>query len=538
MLKRMLALILCVVLLICAVPVTAGAATEDEHQRIRNQINNMYWRTISVSGVSSLRGYCGLMAGWELYFLGVTDIPVIFNGNEMYDVLSVSQYISEGYSQNLYPVSSYTLEEALNAVSCGGTRDAYNIMVGHQWTNTAAGQRYGHVTVIHAILDGKVYFTEGFVTPFNANPSQAMVCSIPEFAEYYNTWTRFEGLIHFGSGKQVQKTEYYGSRLYFASKRAEKLLAEPDANCTDTGRTVPAGERLFADYLYKNENGDLFYRVVENGKFYFVSAEHTELVCFDRTDITTENVTLPQQVKTGKDFALSGEIHTQNHLINGLSVKIRNEAGEVVYTAQVEKSGYMVDLSAKAVNNKVDISGLSAGSYTYEICCDLVNHYVKDGQVIGNVSCETVASSQFTVGDAVSGEQEEDTQQTLKDGWEYTDGNWYYYQNGAARIGWFCDNGIDYYFLENGAAATGWHTINGKARYFSETGAMRTGWMETQEGSYYLLSNGAVATGLKEISGTCYYFAENGLLAADTTVTHKGAAYQVDAGGIATPANV
>ena len=537
MLKRLLALMLCLVMLLCAVPVSADTVADGEEQRIRKQITNTYWKTLYASGVGSLRGYCGLMAGLELYYLGVTEVPITYNGNEMYDILSVCEYINEGYSRDLYPVSSYTLEEALNAVCCGGTRDVYNLMVGYQWTNTAAGQRYGHVTVIHAILDGTVYFTEGFSTPFNSNPSQAMVCSIPEFCNYYNAWTRFEGLIHFGSGNSGEDN-HYSSRLYFAANEEKKLLAEPDLQCENVGRSVPAGERLFADDLFENEAGDIFYRVVDDGKFYYVSADNTSVVCLDHTDLSATDIQLPQQMRKGKDFSLSGVIRSQNNQICGLVVQIRNESGEIVLTQKLEKNGYMVDLSTKLVNNRVDISSLPEGSYTYEICCDLVNHYVRDGQVIGEINSEMIASSQFTVGEVVSGEQtDSEEDEAVNDGWQLMDGSWYYYQNGSPRVGWFCDDGIDYYFLEDGAAATGWHTINGKARYFSETGAMRTGWMETEEGRFYLLSNGAAATGLKTIQGSIRYFGENGLLATDTTVTYQNTAYQVDANGIASPVN-
>ncbi len=538
MLKRILASMLCLILLLSGMPMGVTAATDEEHERIAQQISTVYYKTLSATGVSSLHGYCGMMAGYELYFLGVTGRPVTHNGNQMYDILSNSADICEGYVCERYPVSTYNLEEALNAVSNCGTRDVYNLMVGFQWTSTAAGSMYGHVTVIHAILDGIVYFTEGFITPFNADPSKAMICTIEEFADYYDSWTSFEGLIHFGSGNLVEGCDNFSCQLYVVSSVPKNLMSEASATSAVSGRTVAAGERLYANALCRNEDGELFYRVVEEGKESYISANNTKPVWFDCTDVSVSDIVLPQQVKPGKDFQLSGVIKSRYNMISSLVVQIRDASGEILLSTQMEKNGYMVDLSSNSVNTRVDISSLAEGSYTYEICCNLVNHYAMGDEAIGNVSCVTVASAEFVVGDVVPASMAKQinipVEETKPDGWQLEDGLWYYYQDGKAREGWFCDEGVDYYFLENGAAATGWQTINGKARYFSETGAMRIGWMETAEGVYYMLSNGAVVTGLKKIDGVWHYFDENGMMLKDSTVEYKGMAYIIDAEGIAT----
>lgn len=537
MLKRILAFMLCLVLLMPVVPMCASAATDEEHDRIRKQITNVYYKTLYASGTNDLHGYCGLMAGYELYFLGVTEIPITQNGNEMYDILSVTDRICDGFVRDLYPVSNYTLEEALNAVTSCGTRDAYNIMVGFQRTTTAAGSIYGHVTVIHAILDGVVYFTEGFSTPFNSDPSKAMVCTIEEFAKHYNKWTTFEGLIHFGSGNFVEGCSTYGAKLYVTPTAPVQLLSQPDALAEVAGRTVAVGERIYANALCRNEAGDLFYRVVEEGVTYYIHGENTKPVWFDYTDVTATNIDLPQQMRVGKDHQLSGAIKSSHNLISSLVVQIRDSHGDIILSTQIEKDGYMVDLSTNSVNVRVDISSLAEGSYTYEVCCNLVNHYAMGDQVIGNVSCVTVASQEFTVGEAILASMAKQAvvpaDQTQKNGWKLEDGKWYYYRNGDVRVGWFCDNGIDYYLLEDGAAATGWQIVNGKARYFSETGAMRTGWLKTEEGSYYMFSNGATAVGLKKIDNVWYYFLESGLLAGEMTFDYMGHSYGVDADGVA-----
>ena len=130
--KRILALMVCLVLVISLWPISTAAASEEEQERIRQQIREIYWKTLSATGMSSMHGYCGAMAGWELYYMGVTERAVTRNGNEMYDVLCTGEAICPGYQVQCYPASDYSLEEALNAITNQGTRDAYNIMVGFQ----------------------------------------------------------------------------------------------------------------------------------------------------------------------------------------------------------------------------------------------------------------------------------------------------------------------------------------------------------------------------------------------------------------------
>lgn len=538
MLKKLLAIFVSLAMFSCLLPLTAAAATEEEEQRIRNQIESVYWKTLSSTGKSSLHGYCGMMAGWELYHLGVTKTAVTQNGNEMYDVLSVSDKLNDGYSAELYPSSKYTIEEALNTITSCGTRDAYNIMVGFQWTNTAAGSLYGHVTVIHAVLDGIVYFTEGFTTPFNADPSQAMVCTIPEFAAYYNNWASFEGMIHFGNGGRVAGCDTYYCDLFVASDVAVSLLNYPDFEKAETVRTVASGERLHATALCQNFEGVLFYRVEENGREYFVPADQMKPVWFVYDTLTVTDLVLPEHVDKGDSFPLSGVIRSANTIYNAV-VEVTDEKGTVVMSVQMLKKSNMVDLSAQSVRTRADISGLAEGNYTYSVYCDITNHYGAGGLICENMKRVLVGSSSFTVGDAVPTAKSKSAMpvaakpRTSTNGWQYENGNWYFFENGGYRTGWFCYEGVDYYFLEDGTAATGWQNINGKDRYFSETGAMRTGWLRTDEGSYYMLSNGVPVSGLTTIGQSQYIFGEEGKLLTDTTVELDGSIYNVASDGTA-----
>lgn len=540
MLKKLLAILTVMMLLVCLLPVSTAAASAEEEQRIRDQIERTYWKTLSSSGRESLHGYCGVMAGWELYHLGVTKIPVTYNGNDMYDMLRISDQISEGYSAECYSASNYTIEQALNTITNYGTKDAYNIMVGFQWTSTAAGSLYGHVTIIHAVLNGNVYYTEGFVTPYGPNPSRAMVCTIAEFDDYYNSWARFEGMIHFGNGGRIAGCDAYACDLFVAAEAPAALLTLPDFDNAETARTVAAGERLYATALCQNSEGVLFYRVIENGNEYFAIAESMKPVWFVYDHVNVIDLSLPQHVELGDTFRMSGVIRSDNAIYNTV-VEIADEKGNVVLKSEILTQSNSVDLHARSINDRVDISALAQGNYTYYLYGDITNHYSAGGIIVENMKRVLIASSSFTVGDAVPTAMSKSarvipaqSRKAVADGWQYEDGSWYYYENSMPRTGWFCYDGIDYYFLENGAAATGWQNINGKDRWFSETGAMRTGWLETENGSYHLLSNGIPATGFVTIGESQYYFGEDGKLLTDTTIELDGTTYCIDVTGIVT----
>ncbi|VMK45744.1 choline binding protein F [Streptococcus pneumoniae] len=154
---------------------------------------------------------------------------------------------------------------------------------------------------------------------------------------------------------------------------------------------------------------------------------------------------------------------------------------------------------------------------------------------------------------------------TLKTGWVYDDGDWYYLQKdggfdsrinrltvGELARGWVKDYPLTYdeeklkaapwYYLDpaTGIMQTGWQHLGNKWYYLRSSGAMATGWyqdgstwyyldaengdMKTgwyQEGStwYYLnASNGDMKTGWFQVNGNWYYAYDSGALAVNTTV--------------------
>ena len=134
---------------------------------------------------------------------------------------------------------------------------------------------------------------------------------------------------------------------------------------------------------------------------------------------------------------------------------------------------------------------------------------------------------------------------TLKTGWIYEDGNWYYLNKlgisgddsynplpiGEVAKGWTQDFhvtfGIDrskpapWYYLDptTGIMQTGWQHLGNKWYYLRSSGAMATGWYQVGSTWYYLhASNGDMKTGWFQVNGKWYYAYSSGALAVNTTV--------------------
>ncbi len=541
MMKRICAILLCAVLMIAALPANVLADQEvdakaEEKQRICKQITNTYWRTMSAAGVDNLAGYCGEMAGWELYFLGVTTYPVRQNGNEMYDVFTRDEVTSAGYQVDAYHGSQYTMEEALNTITQWGTRDVYNIMLGFDWTETAAGSLYGHVSVIHAIIDGTVYFTEGFITPFNTNPSQAMICSIEELARYYESWTSFEGLVYFGKEPVEQSLKEYPSDLFLSGETETDILTQAVFE-GEILRTAAPAERLHAVALVEAPDGGLYYRVEDFGRYGYVPADKTQVERMNFDGIAYTGGELPTALKSGEDYTFSGDIAVEHAAMQRTTLLVTDSTGKEALSWELPKAGRQLDMSRRYVNTQVDLSTLKTGNYTLSLVSYVENNYVKDGVILPEITPVTVASGQLSVGEAVAPRESIAVTAAVyaPHGWVYEEGSWRCYDEGQLRTGWYCDKGVDYYLQEDGSAATGWVEINGKMRLFSETGAMRTGWVETPEGkTQYLMSNGAPAQGWMTIEGELYFFDTHSCLVTNTTMGYEGKTYHLGEDGVAT----
>lgn len=536
MIKRIAALVLSLLLIVAVLPLGASAA-DDEVQQIRQKIRRHYYWTLSSSGKGSLQGYCGLLASYQLAYLGINEWAILADGRDQYDTYKDLKQTDQGYRVKPYSAADYTLEEALNAATRNGTRDVYNILVGFQKTNTAAGSRYGHAVVIYAILDGMVYFTESYGFTLCPYAGYAASCTIEEFAEYYTSWTKFEGIIVFGQKDYLDNCTDYRTHMYVQVNTAAALYTQPCA--PESGETeskklrdVESGERLLVTALYENTLGEYYYQVVDSGVTCYIPAQQTAPEWFNLEDITVADAAVPGTLATGSAFNVAGEVTSTYSAIGAVHISVIDQNGQELLHHSMEKNSGSYDLQQDGFNTALDFSTLKEGAYTFLLSAEGLCSYVEGSQLLTQKQTTTLCSVPFEVGEAGQIERADNDDQTIY-GWVLESGVWHYYEKGKPRTGWFCYDGIDYYLKEDGAVTTGWAVINGKERFFSDTGAMRTGWIKTDRGDMYLLSNGEAAHGWRGIDGKLYYFDEDGLMLQGCWITVQDGKYYLNDDGSA-----
>lgn len=510
MFKKCLALLVAFALIIGVVPL--GANAQPESARIEAEICRIYSMIRHVTGQWDLSGLCGTMTGYQLYYLGINTTPVILDGNNQYDAYKDMKFTTGGHLVRAYSAEQYSLREALYEVSNGGTKNVYNLLAGFQWTRSWAGQRYGHAVVIYAILDGKVYFCEGFNTPFDKQVGGPSICTIDEFAAEYGQWSVFEGLIHFGQKDGSELTNEYSCNAFVQANGNGELRSVPSVMQSAVLRTVKAGERLEAVGIFENEDKELYYRIMDSGKSCYIKAEDVKLFLLRYDDVQIKDAEYPETLQLGEDYQINGVLVSTHNQTHNVMARIIDEMGREVECFAIPVEGRYKELNTSPLRYEVSFQNLVDGKYILEISAEVRNHFVSNGKIITATENCVLEQRPFTVGFSAPYTIEGQTEpKEGKSGWQYADGKWYYYENGTPHTGWLCSKGVDYYLLEDGSAATGWLEVNGKMRFFSETGAMRTGWLDDEGAIYYLLSNGVAVTGERTIDGVKHLFGTDGI---------------------------
>lgn len=318
------------------------------------------------AGRSSFKGYCGLMASHQLYNLGINKTLVVKNGNNQFDLYLPMEVSSGGYFINAYPSEEYTLENALNAVSDFGNKAVFNVLVCFQWTNTEAGSKYGHVMLINGIVDGYVYFIESFLTPFGPEGA-LLICSIEDFVAYYDGWTLFEGIIHFGQGAYSEVCPTISTDLTVMTRFPTTLRTQPariGKKDSQEVRQVGAGERFRAIAVCKDTQGE-YYKLLVDGQEVYLNASAASVVDSGTGDMVLEGLKMPGKIKAGYGFQLAGTVAATHGRVASLELSMFAADGTPVRKTAREvddRSG-----SLDVLNRRLYPELLEPGTYRVEI---------------------------------------------------------------------------------------------------------------------------------------------------------------------------
>lgn len=512
--KKIAAMLLCAVLFLAALPV--GVLAEDaqptQAQQITKEAEAVYKKCLRTANKESFAGFCGLMTSHQLYNMGINDTLIVQDGNKQYDYYKNLELTTGGYYVKPYSATDYSLFQALNTISQNGNRDVYNLLVGFQWTDTEAGGIYGHAVLINAILDGTVYFVESFNYCFgklSCKEGKMLTCSIKEFADYFDSWTRFEGIIYFGQKQYSAACQNYGTDVFLRTRFASQLRSQPclvGENDCQRLRTLAAGEVLHATAVCKNTQGELFYRIAEGTEVGYISANAVSLLQVN-TDSMTLNGDIPLQIAKGKDIKLKAEISAGCASVSQIGLTVTGGDGQALLETHLDTEGTTASL--ELLNENLDFATLPEGSYLLTVWAGANHVLVKETGFTSENPTVTLLEQSLVVGTAEPAEEEPKEQ--VKDGWFFENGTWYCYSEGAPCTGWVTRFGVDYFLQEDGSVTTGWQEEDGWLRYFSACGALCNGWTITDRGLYYWISDGVYATGEQTIDGKQYLFGEDGI---------------------------
>lgn len=562
MMKRLLCAALALVLTLLLIPMPAAAAAPDASDLLQ-QISDVYRAALRATNRYSFHGYCGKMVNWQLYLMGIDTQVYGRNGNDEYDLYSSMDVTTGGYKVRSYPATRYTLKEALNAITENGTVDAYNIMVGFHWTHTAAGALYGHAMVIHGIVDGLVYFSESYSTSVGGQyyPEGApIVCDIDTFCDYYDSWTRFEGLVYFGLKSYAQVCDTYPAGMYAMASKDLALYSEPcdpgvyDAEPTD--RILEAGAVVKIDSILQTPEGDFWYAFRAKGMTAYLPAEeliyHAE--CAD--DVRTNGLRLPAALTAGNGYIVGGTVTADHSQIESVTVAVYPEgSSEAVFSGTLAVGDKYVNLFCDELDNAMTFRLLTAGTYSIKVTAEVLSCTVKNGILEEKITVQELWNSKLDVYDywaycpvvTIDGNGGNVSIQQIsveygkelgrlpnpsRTGYIFTGwsldaagtkpvaektvitGNVTLYaqweKNSYAASGWqYIDENWQYFV--SGSSVKGWFRSNGMRFYQDENGMLVRGLYKIDGDTYYFSESGAVYTGWKTVAGNTYYFNRDGV---------------------------
>ncbi len=557
----LLVLVLFVSLLPATSSVTVSAVADTEAERITALANATYRKALKRVGRSSFHGWCGASVDYQMYLLGITSKVVGSNGNAKFDQYRYQDYSSGGYTIDAYPASKYDLKEALNAITHNGTKDAYNIMVGFQRSNTSAGRRYGHAIFVYAILDGIVYFNESFGFTFNGKyyaEGKCITGTIDEFVKYYNSWCTFDGIIHFGHKTYNDECQFLNAYLYASVTRETTLYSAPCTPDVDdrsvAQRQLQPGERLNVVGMYRNTEGQYWYEV-DDAEIGYVLASDTEMLSLRYDDVAITGVKAPTVLTEGSNFSIRGSV-------TGMYSSVVSVRAQVYMTTE-DGAVHMMTTNASVIDNdyslyrstvgkRLSFKRLDIGSYHFELAAVVRNHYYADGDLQNDWQTVKLWKSEFQVVerkgqtanvtfDACGGTSQLNAAEMnlgqmltnlpvaeregyIFDGWytaagelvdeEYVlEGSMTLYARWVvdeAVTGWFWQDDRMYY-VENGIRPLDFFQVDGVTYHHDAEGLLDIGWTNIDGKDYYFHVTGAMAIGWLVLEDGTYYMRNDGL---------------------------
>jgi hypothetical protein len=292
---------------------------------------------------------------------------------------------------------------------------------------------------INGILDGTVYFTESFRSNITGEEGAVARLSIAKFAAFYDSWTRFEGAIHF-TRDYADSLHQWQTDLYIQVTSDLELTSQPcpvGQEKSQLLRTVRAGERLLVTCILRDGEEQLFYKVEDGEYIGYIPARNTITQQFNADHAGINDMQLTQNIQPDETLQLSGTAYSRCGTIRSLEAVVTNASG--LEMARVAKEGTALEA--------LELPQLPADGYTVSVFAQMSQAYAgEEGLAEGEVTVRLLEHP-FWVGPMVRTDHLRMMPATIpaSEGWSVENGTWYYYENGQPYTGWLWEDGVRYY---------------------------------------------------------------------------------------------
>ncbi len=251
----------------------------------------------------------------------------------------------------------------------------------------------GNYTYIVNVVSANYYSTDGkTLSAHNFNKDVIVqpftVGSYLSECTFYNTYLKVQVL----------------NKLYTTLK---SLPCSKDTTTYSTDvRTSIIGETLTVTGLYRNTQGNYWYRVNDNGTTCYLYAGDAKVLEHLTSDITISSVSAPSSLTQGSKFSIKGKIASTNNILSRVEAYVYPGTVSGYNASVTPKLSAGENISAKSYslqNSDIDYSltfgKLTNGKYTYVIRAITPNYYSADGKTLSKASLyKDLVVKAFTVG--------------------------------------------------------------------------------------------------------------------------------------------
>lgn len=370
--RRCIVVLLAVILMIAVLPLSAMRANATQSKSENFSSNYV----ITGNGASDMVAIAAAQLGRSGSQLGYTEN---WCANFLVDCAKLAGQSaaigSYGYCSGMY-----------NAIiAAGGKVTTSSPKVGDIcFINWDGGSSMNHVEIVSKVENGVIYtiggnsggesdFRKATVYQHSPLSSKYIVCIVRP--AYVTVDVNYSG-----------KCTTYSTDCRIRVTSDSMFMSQPCSSDVDAQSqsvtSASAGSEYLSDAIYKNTNGELWYRVSVNGKAAYLPAADTEFVEYN-ADVSISGVSAPDKLEEGDSFSVKGKIQSSTALSSVSAYAFSGD--QIAAGTEVKVSDRSYSLQGSALDKALKFSRLEPGSYSYVICASIQGYYA-DGNRLASIS--------------------------------------------------------------------------------------------------------------------------------------------------------